>query len=278
MGLKKNIVEKIILAIPARLESKRLPGKIMADICGKPMIKRVLENCSKAKGYDGLFLCTDNLELKQLVEEWGYKTILTSSECNSGSERIASVVDEIIFKAWDLNFASKESKNISKLISKTAIVNVQGDQPFIDPNVLNLMSKRILNYIESFDVITPVYELDKKDIHNSSVVKTVLNSQGNALYFSRSALPHIRGVEECDWYKYSTYWGHVGIYGFRAEILKLWFSLPNSKLEKTEQLEQLKVLESGYKISTFKIEGNSLSVDTIEQLEEARKIARNNTS
>ena len=113
-------------------------------------------------------------------------------------------------------------------------------------------------------------ENEKADINNVKVVVKNKLSSGHfieAIDFFRS-----------DSKKKENIYHHVGIYGFRAEILKLWFSLPNSKLEKTEQLEQLKVLESGYKISTFKIEGNSLSVDTIEQLEEARKIARNNAS
>ncbi len=275
MGLESNLVQKTILAIPARLDSKRLPGKIMADICGKPMIRRVLENCAKAKGYDGLVLCTDNSKLKELSEKWGFQTIMTSSECKSGSERIATVVDQIVSKAWDQDCDSQERKNISELVAKTAIVNVQGDQPFIDPNVLTLMSNKLLNDIDRFDVITPIYALGRKDIHNPAVVKTILSSGGNAIYFSRSALPHIRGVEACDWHEHSTFWGHVGIYGFRAEILRMWFDMPDSKLEKAEKLEQLKILEAGYKISTFKIQGNSISIDTLEQLEEARKIAKN---
>ena len=137
------------------------------------------------------------------------------------------------------------------------------------------MSNKLLNDKEQFDVITPVYPLQREDIHNPAVVKTILSAKGNALYFSRSAIPHLRGVEACDWHKYSTYWGHVGIYAFRAEILKMWFDMPDSKLEKAEKLVQLKILEAGYEISTFKIKGNSISIDTLEQLEEARRIARN---
>ena len=267
------MIKKIVIAIPARLESQRLPKKIIADICGKPMIKRVLENCIKAKGFNGVILCTDNLELNQLVKDWGYSTLITSSKCQSGSERIASVIDKIVCNAWDLSEADLNEFDKNQLLIQTAIVNVQGDQPFINPEILSQISKKLLTDKNHFDVITPVFVLPKKDIHNPAVVKTLLSSNNQAIYFSRSALPHVRGVDPLEWYKHATYWGHAGIYAYRAEILKQWFNLPESKLEKLEKLEQLKILEAGYKISTFKINENSLSVDTYEQLEEARRIA-----
>ena len=126
------------------------------------------------------------------------------------------------------------------------------------------------------DVITPIYKLSKENIHNPAVVKTLISNNGNVLYFSRSALPHVRDKPLEDWYKYAQYWGHVGIYGYRADILKSWDKLPPSKLEDSEKLEQLKLIDAGYNFKTFKIDEDSLSIDTIEQLELARKICKNN--
>ena len=110
-------------------------------------------------------------------------------------------------------------------------------------------------------------------MHNPNVVKTLLAVDGRALYFSRSALPHVRGIDPVDWPAHATYWGHVGLYGYRADVLKLWNDLPQSPLEHAENLEQLRLIEAGIKIGTFPVMEESLSVDTSDQLEQARAIA-----
>ena len=107
-------------------------------------------------------------------------------------------------------------------------------------------------------------------VHNPNVVKTLLAHDGRALYFSRSAIPHVRDVAEVDWHQHTTYWGHVGMYGFRGDVLAAWDQLPASPLEDLERLEQLRLIEAGLTIATFRVEGTSLSVDTAEQLEQAR--------
>ena len=151
------------------------------------------------------------------------------------------------------------------------MLNVQGDQPFVDPQIIDAMAERCC--AASTDVLTPVYRLPAEKVHNPAVVKCLLAHDGRCLTFSRSALPHVRDVPAEQWHAHAPYWGHVGIYGYRAEVLAQWNQLPNSPLEAIEKLEQLKLLEAGIAIGSFPVEADSLSVDTAEQLEEARMIA-----
>ena len=155
---------------------------------------------------------------------------------------------------------------------RTAVINVQGDQPFLDPSVIETMVAEFQRLDELPSVITPVYALSPDTVHNPNVVKTLLAQDRRALYFSRSAIPHVRDVDPAKWHNHTTYWGHVGIYGFRGDVLKAWNTLPVSPLEKLERLEQLRLIEAGHSIATFEVEGTSLSVDTAEQLEEARRM------
>jgi 3-deoxy-manno-octulosonate cytidylyltransferase (CMP-KDO synthetase) len=122
-------------------------------------------------------------------------------------------------------------------------------------------------------VLTPVYRMGPEKVHNPNVVKTLVASDGRALYFSRSAIPHVRDVDPQHWHAHAPYWGHVGIYGYRADVLARWPHLPASPLEDIENLEQLRLLEAGIGIDTFAVAQESLSVDTAEQLEQARLIA-----
>ena len=122
-------------------------------------------------------------------------------------------------------------------------------------------------------VVTPVYRLKPDSIHNPAVVKTLLAHDGRALYFSRSAIPHVCDIDPINWHKYTDYWVHVCIYGFRGDVLSSWDQLPGSDLENLERLEQLRLIESGLTVATFRVEGISLSVDIAEQLEQARQMA-----
>lgn len=266
-------IERTIVAIPARLESSRLPNKILADIKGKPMIQRVLEQCSKAEGPVKIVICTDSEEVGFLVNKLGYDFINTKKSCASGSERIASVLNSILKIAWGNNDSLNSSfeVNIEEKLLKTGIINVQGDQPFLDPNVITKMDQHMKDKFNKVEVITPIHKLNEKDIHNPAVVKTLISNKGQALYFSRSALPHIRDIDRDEWYKHYNYWGHVGIYGYRGDIINRWNEFNSSDLEKLEKLEQLRLIEANIKISTFEVEGNFISVDTFEQLEQVRR-------
>jgi len=251
-----------IVAVPARLESNRLPGKVLADIEGRPMLQRVLDGCSRASSPRAVVLCTDSEDLCQRSKDWGFEALLTSPSCESGSERIASVTDQLVARAGG-------SPN------NTLIINVQGDQPFIDPEVIDAMAAEFVRRTPTPEVLTPVYQMAAEKVHNPNVVKTLLAIDGRALYFSRSAIPHVRGIDPADWANHANYWGHVGIYGYRADVLMRWSQLPHSPLEHIEKLEQLRLIEAGIQIGTFPVIGESLSVDTAEQLEQARRIAAN---
>ena len=267
-------MRKTLIAIPARIKSSRLPNKVLADIGGKPMLVRVMEQCKKSFSSSKIVLCTDSKELSILAKNIGIESLITSPTCSSGSERISSVVNELIKKAWlGYQINLKNLKKFEELKKQTLIINVQGDQPFLDPSILKKINNYCLNSEIIPEIVTPIYKLSKNEIHNPAVVKTLLNNNKKAIYFSRTPLPFIRDHKREDWHFYCEYWGHVGIYGFRADILSRWNDLPHSELEKHEKLEQLRLIDSGIEVSTFEVNGNFLSVDTIEQLEEARSIA-----
>ena len=254
-------IQHSVVAVPARLASSRLPDKVLADIGGKPMIQRVLERCRQASSVEAVVLCTDSAELQSRAEGWGFPVLMTAESCSSGSERIASVAHPLMTLAWG---------DEDPVAEETAVINVQGDQPFIDPAVINAMVEEFRRQDPVPAVVTPVYGLQPESVHNPNVVKTLLAHDGRALYFSRSAIPHVRDVAEVDWHQHTTYWGHVGMYGFRGDVLAAWDQLPASPLEDLERLEQLRLIEAGLTIATCPVQGTSLSVDTAEQLEQAR--------
>jgi len=266
-------IQRSVVAVPARLASSRLPEKVLAEIGGKPMILRVLEQCAKAHGPSEVVLCTDSPRLEQLAEGWGFPVLMTSEACSSGSERIASVADQLVARAWAESAERWESDIRAQRLASTAVINVQGDQPFLDPDVVTAMVEELGRRDPVPAVVTPVYRLKPDTVHNPAVVKTLLANDGRALYFSRSAIPHVRDVDPTAWHQHTDYWGHVGMYGFRGDVLASWDQLPVSPLEDLERLEQLRLIEAGHTIATFQVAGTSLSVDTAEQLEHARRMA-----
>jgi 3-deoxy-manno-octulosonate cytidylyltransferase (CMP-KDO synthetase) len=260
---------RFVVAVPARLESSRLPRKVLADIGGKPMLQRVLERCALAQRPCSVVLCTDSDELMRAAQSWGFPALATSPACESGSQRIASVLEALVALA---GAPTAPEPSVSDH-TETVIINVQGDQPFLDPAVIDAMAAEFEARLPVPEVLTPVYRLGADHLHDPNVVKALVSSGGQALYFSRSAIPHVRGVDPADWHVHAPYWGHVGLYGYRSDVLARWETLPNSPLEAIEKLEQLRLLEAGIAISTFAVAGESLSVDTAEQLEQARALA-----
>ena len=252
-----------VVAVPARLESSRLPNKVMADIGGQPMLQRVLLRCRQARRPAAVVLCTDSEVLRAAAEGWGFPVLMTSTGCGSGSERLASVVEALTARAGAAGAAA----------ARSVIINVQGDQPFIDPAVIDAMALEFERRTPTPEVLTPIYRMPPEKIHDPNVVKTLLAADGRALYFSRSAIPHVRGEDPQQWHAHAPYWGHVGIYGYRADVLARWDALPHSPLEHSEKLEQLRLIEAGITVGTFPVEGDFLSVDTAAQLEQARRLA-----
>lgn len=249
----------VVVAIPARLESSRLPRKLIADISGKPMVRHVLDRCAQARSPTAIRLCTDSPALAEQASQWGFTALITSSHCSSGSDRLASVVSELVAAG-------------GKPAAQTLILNVQGDQPCLDPALIDAISAAFAARDPAPDVLTPIYKLPADKLHDPNVVKVLLAADGRVLYFSRSALPHVRDADPSRWSLHTTYWGHVGIYAYRAEVLMRWLQLPESPLEQLEKLEQLRLLEAGIPIQTLTVSGDILSVDTAEQLQQARAL------
>ena len=253
---------QVVVAVPARLESARLPGKLLAEIAGKPMLQHVLERCQQARGVAAVLVCTDSEQVRHLAQAWGVSVLMTSPDCSSGSERLASVVAELVAAAG----------GAASDFDETLVINVQGDQPLLDPGVIEAMVAQF-ELLQRPPLLTPVYPLAADKIHDPNVVKVLRARDGRAITFSRSALPHLRGVQPQQWGEHTTYWGHVGLYGYRADVLAGWCALPPSPFEDLEKLEQLRLIEAGIPIATFAVEADCFSVDTPEQLEQVRQLA-----
>jgi len=252
----------VVVAVPARLASSRLPGKVLADVAGRPMLRHVLERCRQARGVAAVLACSDSAEVLTAVRCWGFEALATSGNCSSGSERLASVVAELVAAGG----AAPE---------RTLVINVQADQPLLDPTIVERMIAEAAEASAAamwLPVITPVYPLVPEKIHDPNVVKVLRVAGGRAITFTRSALPHVRDLPPDQWYRRTTYWGHVGIYGYRADVLARWSGLPPSPMERLEMLEQLRLIEAGIPITTFSVEADCLSVDTPAQLEQARAL------
>ena len=218
------------------------------------MLRRVLEGSAAAKSIGEVVLCTDSDEVASHARTWGSRIIMTSPDCSSGSERIASVIGQI---------------------DADVVINVQGDQPFVDPTIIESMCSVFRERTPTPSVVTPVYRLPAEKIDNPDAVKVVVGANQQALYFSRAAVPFVRGKERGEWLASGVHRGHVGMYGYRRDVLQRWASLRASPLEDAEKLEQLRLLENGITIDTYEIVAhtrNTLSVDSPADLETARRL------
>lgn len=240
----------VSIVIPARWKSERLPGKMLADLEGKPLLWHTWKRVCGMNRADEIKIAVDTRELFEEVRSWGGDVIMTDEKCQSGTERIFSIIDQL---RGDL------------------ILNVQGDECFIDPDVLDKLVER-WNGCES-DIITLVSRFRNiEDLMNTSNVKVVVGKDGRALYFSRSPIPYVRGVDPSEWLEKHTFWWHIGVYGYRRETLASYGKLPKSTLEEVEKLEQLRFLEAGFHIDAIEVDYHSISVDTLDELDKARKI------
>ena len=236
----------IIGIIPARYDSNRFPGKPLVDIHGKTMLQRVYEQCEKSK-LDRLIVATDDERIVAHVNTFGAEVILTSNSHKSGTDRIAEATDKL------------------NLIDDSIVLNIQGDEPFIQPEDIDLLADCFKN--DSTQIATLVKKINTIDsIDNPNNPKVVLNSKKEALYFSRSPIPHIKEVKKEDWLDRHTFFKHIGIYGFRVNVLKEIAVLPIGLLEEKEGLEQLRWLENGYRIQTAETNSESIAIDCPEDL------------
>ena len=236
----------IVGIIPSRYASTRFPAKPLVGIAGKTMIQRVYEQASKANKLSKVIVATDDQRIFEHVKQFGGQVMMTSAEHQTGTDRCAEV--------------------LSKLKEVDVVINIQGDEPFIDPEQID----QVADLFESKDtqVGSLVKQIDNvEDLMSNTVVKVVKSKTGKAMYFSRSVIPFVKGVEDKEWLKQATYFKHIGIYGYRSNVLKSISKLPQTELEKSESLEQLRWIENGFSIQLAETEHESNSVDTPEDLD-----------
>jgi 3-deoxy-manno-octulosonate cytidylyltransferase (CMP-KDO synthetase) len=241
---------KIVALIPARYASSRFPGKPLAPILGKPLIQWVYEQARQVKELDGLWVATDDERIRECVEGFGGKAVMTRGDHPSGSDRLA------------------EAATLLTLAPNDIVVNIQGDQPVFPPKLIGLLAA-LLQRDCSAVMATPVRRLEDPAIAtNPNVVKVVFDYRGRALYFSRSPLPYWRDGEKPYFFK------HIGIYAYRVEFLQNFVTLPPGRWEAAEKLEQLRALEYGFPIHIVETIGDTLEVDTPEDLRRVEEYLR----
>lgn len=235
-----------VVVIPSRMASTRLPGKPLRKIAGVPMILRVAENCLKSVA-DRVIVATDAKEILEACEGFeGLESTMTADDIQSGTDRVARV---------------------AKFVEDDIIINVQGDEPFIDPELINELIKDLSENPQVLMNTAACTFAEGEDVKDPNCVKVVLDKNGFALYFSRLPIPYDRdgkgGV---------TYYKHIGIYGFRKSWLMQFAKLEQTELEDIEKLEQLRALENGVSIKVIKTDYKPVSVDTEEDLVKAEEI------
>lgn len=237
-----------IVLIPARFQSTRFPGKPLALLGGKPVIQWVYENSARA--VDNVWVATDDERIFKAVEAFGGRAVYTLATHKSGTDRCAEA-----------------ARLLENDIDFDAVINVQGDEPFVRAEQIEqLMSC----FNEKTKIATLVREIENADeLFNSNRPKVVLDVYNNALYFSRSPVPHVRGEKEGSWHLYHQFWSHIGMYAYTKKVLQEITLLAPAKLEKAEALEQLRWLENGYSVKTAVTNFQSIGIDTPADLQAA---------
>lgn len=246
---------RYIAIIPARYASTRFPGKPLAQLGGQSVIERVYRQVSGV--IEDVVVATDDERIYSAVEAFGGRVVMTSAEHRSGTDR-----------CWEAYCKQDEQFDV--------VINVQGDEPFISASQLRAIISCFED--ENTDIATLVKPFTKEDglsaLENPNTPKVVLDDEMRAIYFSRSVIPFLRGVEREQWLSHHTFYKHIGMYAFRSEVLEQITSLEQSVLEKAESLEQLRWLENGYKIGVGITEEETIGIDTPEDLQRAEEFLR----
>jgi 3-deoxy-manno-octulosonate cytidylyltransferase (CMP-KDO synthetase) len=238
--------------IPARYQSTRFPGKPLAMIKEKPMIQWVYENSSKA--LDDVWVATDDDRIIKAVEAFGGNVVKTLPTHQSGTDRCAEA-----------------ARIVGERVDFDVVINIQGDEPFIKPKQIELLKNCFSD--DAVELATLVKKVEsEEELFNPNRPKVVVDKQQNALYFSRSPIPYLRGENETDWHLKHKYWAHIGLYAFRADILQQLTKLKQTPLELAESLEQLRWLENDYKIKTAETTFRTIGIDTPEDLKAALQL------
>ena len=248
---------KVVGIIPARYASTRFPGKPLAVIKGKTMIRRVCEQAWKSK-LDAVVVATDDVRIADEVMSFGGQYVMTDPNHRSGTDRCCEAL-YLLENQYD------------------AVVNIQGDEPFIDPEQINLLVDLISRNDTQLASLAKRIE-DEDDLFSPNAVKVVMDKDCKALYFSRNPIPFMRNVERAEWLKKGVFYHHIGIYAYKAETLRQVASLQPTALEMAESLEQLRWLENGLSIRMAVTESVNVSIDTPEDLVKAEHFAENKLS
>jgi 3-deoxy-manno-octulosonate cytidylyltransferase (CMP-KDO synthetase) len=241
---------KILGVIPARYASTRFPGKPLVDITGKVMIQRVYEQCVKSTSLDEVIVATDDQRILDHIHDFGGKAVMTSPDHQSGTDRCAEVAAN--YPEYDV------------------VINIQGDEPYIEPVQISKVAACFTS--PETQIATLIKKVtDADDLLNINSPKVIINKLSEAIYFSRTALPFLRGLDTKHWLEHFSYFKHIGIYGFRSEVLQQVTRLPVSSLEKAEGLEQLRWIENGYRIKVAETDLETQAVDTPEDLQKLPK-------
>lgn len=233
---------RVLGIIPSRYASTRFPGKPLADIGGRSMIRCVYEQCLKSQTLSSVIVATDDQRIADEVESFGGKFVFTSPDHPSGTDRCNEVISNMQ-ETYD------------------AVINIQGDEPFIDPGQIDLLAACFSD--PQTQIATLIKKIsDQEPLFNPNTPKVIIDAHQFAIYFSRETIPHIRNKERSEWLSGHTFYQHIGIYGYRWDVLKSITGLPVSSLEKAESLEQLRWIENGLKIKTAVSAHQSISIDT----------------
>ena len=243
---------KFIGLIPARYASTRFPGKPLALLAGKPVIQHVYEQAVKV--LDAVYVATDDERIYNKVLEFGGKAVMTSTEHHSGTDRIEEALEKV-----GGNF--------------DVVVNIQGDEPFIAQSQIETLCHCFEDETTQIATLGKPFECIEA-VENPNSPKIVVDNRGYAMYFSRSIIPFVRGVERQEWLKKYPFLKHLGIYAYRTEVLKAITRLPQSSLELAESLEQLRWLENGYRIKVGITNVETVGIDTPEDLQRAEDFIR----
>lgn len=242
--------------IPARYASSRFPGKPLALVGNRPMIQRVYEQASKSLNL--VYVATDDNRIYDTVQRFGGKAVMTSPDHQSGTDRIAEAVKLIV----------KETNTPIHIA-----VNIQGDEPFIKPEQIDLLKECFDD--DTVEIATLIRKAEnEEDIFNANQPKVIINSKGDAIYFSRAAIPYFRDSDQKDWSRKHVYYKHIGLYAYRTETLNKITLLARSPLEIAESLEQNRWIENGYRIRTAVTKWESIGIDTPEDLERAKELLK----
>lgn len=241
---------KAVGVLPARWASTRLPGKVLVDICGKPLIQHVWERVRQCRRLSEIIIACDEPHVLERCKAFGARAVLTSKDHPSGSDRVAEAV---------------------RRIDADIVVNIQADEPLMDPALIDDLVLSLEND-EACALATPIKRLaNEEDFHNPNIVKVVVDVKGHALYFSRAAIPFRRDGKPAE---YSRYFRHLGLYAYRRDFLFTYCQWPKSFLEQEECLEQLRVLEAGYKIKCVETDVEAVGVDTPEDVAKVIKLLK----